>query len=279
MSDTPARTVVTIAGIDPSGGAGVLADVKTFSALGTYGTGVIAALTAQSTQGVTGFTAVDPAFVREQWTTLADDILPDAMKIGMLATVDVAAAVSDIIDDYRDRVRAAGRREAPVILDPVMVATSGDRLVTPETEQVIRELMRKASLVTPNLPEAATLLGEPTATAEGMRAQALALRDVGAERVLLKGGHLDGEESIDLYADGREVRMLRAPRIPTTNTHGTGCTLSSAVAALRATGADWGDAVEGAKRYLTSALRRADELHIGSGRGPVHHFWNQWEQQ
>ncbi|MEL4503585.1 bifunctional hydroxymethylpyrimidine kinase/phosphomethylpyrimidine kinase [Luteococcus sp. H138] len=266
--------VLSIAGVDPSGGAGVFADLKAFSALGGYGMGIITALTAQSTRGVTGFVATDPAFVRQQWDTLADDILPDAIKIGMLATAQVAEVVGEIIDDYRAR---GGEH---VVLDPVMVATSGDRLLDADAESAVRALVGKASLITPNLPEAAVLLGVDEVSDDArMAAQATALLELGAQRVMLKAGHLAGATSADVYADAHGVAELTAPRVATKNTHGTGCTLSSAIAALRPQRADWLEAVTDAKTWLTSALEHADELTVGHGHGPVHHFWDIWPEQ
>ena len=265
-------TALSIAGVDPSGGAGIFADVKTFSALGAYGMGIVTALTAQSTQGVTGFVATDPAFVKQQWTTLADDILPDAIKIGMLANAEVAQALGEVVDDYRDR---GGQH---VVLDPVMVATSGDRLLDADAEAAVLSLVPKASLITPNLPEAAVLLGIDEAQSDDeMPAQARALLDLGAERVLLKAGHLAGPESVDVYGDETGLVRLSAHRVSTSNTHGTGCTLSSAIAALRPRRDDWVTAVTDAKAWLTHALEHADALAVGQGHGPVHHFWDIWD--
>lgn len=267
-------TVLSIAGVDPSGGAGVFADLKTFSALGGYGMGVVSALTAQSTMGVTGVDPVGPDFVWQQWQTLADDILPDAIKIGMLGTPQVAEVVGRIIDDYRAR---GGEH---VVLDPVMVATSGDRLLDVDAEAAVRGLVAKASLITPNLPEAAVLLGvDEVRDAADMPAQATALLELGAQRVMLKAGHLAGATSVDIYADARGLSELSALRVATTNTHGTGCTLSSAIAALRPQRDDWLEAVTDAKAWLTRALEHADELHVGHGHGPVHHFWDLWPEQ
>lgn len=272
---TSVPKVLTIAGVDPSGGAGVFADVKAFSALGAYGMGIIAALTAQSTRGVTGFVAVEPEFVRQQWDTLVDDIVPEAIKIGMLANARVATSVGMILDDYRER----RGEDAHVVLDPVMVATSGDRLLDEDAEQAVRELVPRASLITPNLPEAAVLLGVETARdQEQMATQARALLAMGAQRVLIKAGHLAGPEATDLYADADGIVEVTAHRVATENTHGTGCTLSSAIAALRPRAEDWPTAVQEAKGYLTGALEHADELEVGQGHGPVHHFWNLWEK-
>lgn len=289
--------VLTIAGSDPSGGAGVQADLKTFSALGAYGCAVLTALTAQNTRGVTGVHPVPGAFVRAQLDTLLDDVAVDAIKIGMVADGEIAAAIADVL---------AGLRAAPtspvVVLDPVMVATSGDRLLAPAAENVVRRrLIPAADLITPNIDEAAALLGVDRATSTvEVRAQALALRKRGARRVLLKGGHLarpgtglpdgvpgdvvtDGLVDVLVDADGT-VYELAGPRIDTRNTHGTGCTLSSAIAALRPVSRDWVTAVRRARAYLTDALRHADDLQIGRvdaagravGHGPVHHFAAVW---
>ncbi len=271
---------LTIAGSDPSGGAGIQADLKTFSALGGYGCAVITALTAQNTAGVTGVFPIPAGFVTEQLDTLFADVGIDAVKIGMIADAEIAAAVAAALRRYRPAV---------VVLDPVMVATSGDRLLLPDAEGVLREqLLPLASIVTPNLDEAAALLGADRATdAQQARDQAIALLALGARRVLVKGGHLDKTQpAIDYLAlpDG-VVRELSAPRIDTRNTHGTGCTLSSAIAVLRPTAPDWLTAVTDAKKYLTDAIAAADQLVIGGtgtatadyeGHGPVHHFAGVW---
>ena len=261
--------VLTVAGVDPSGGAGVAADLKTFSALGAFGTLVVTALTAQNTRGVDGVHQLSGALVTQQLETLLADVRVDAVKIGMLGTADVTRAVADVVRRHR---------LPHVVLDPVMVAKSGDRLLAEEAVVALREeLLPVAHLVTPNLPEAADLLGVPEARdEEEMAAQLQQLGSLTAGGVLLKGGHLDGPDSVDLLAaDGRTVR-LSAPRVPTANTHGTGCTLSSAIAALRPVSADWEAAVRGAKDYLTAAIGAADQLDVGSGHGPVHHFHALW---
>ncbi|WP_067962931.1 bifunctional hydroxymethylpyrimidine kinase/phosphomethylpyrimidine kinase [Nocardiopsis trehalosi] len=262
--------ILSIAGSDPSGGAGVQADLKAFSALGGYGMTVITALTAQSTRGVTGVLEVPADFVAHQLDTLLADARVDAVKIGMLATADVVAAVVKALDTYRP---------PHVVLDPVMVAKSGDRLLAAEAVEAVRaELLPRADLVTPNLPEAADLLG--TAEADGldaMRRQADRLLELGARRVLLKGGHLGGPRSTDLLV-GRDgtAELFSAERVATRNTHGTGCTLSSAIAALRPRRDGFPAAVRDAKAYLTEALRHADLLDAGTGKGPVHHFHAWW---
>lgn len=265
----PPPVGLTIAGSDPSGGAGIQADLKTFSALGVYGTSVLTALTAQNTRTVTGVQLVPPAFVAEQLGTLAADIRIDAVKIGMLATADVA------------RVVAAFLREHPrelVVLDPVMVATSGDPLLTPDAVAALRELVPLVSLITPNLPEAAVLLQEEPATdLDGMRRQARRLHAAGAQRVLLKGGHLiGGRESVDVLVGPGQDEVLTAARIHTSTTHGTGCSLSSAIAALQARHRDWSVSVPAAKRWLTAAIAAGERLQVGHGRGPVHHFHQLW---
>ncbi|MFC4560733.1 bifunctional hydroxymethylpyrimidine kinase/phosphomethylpyrimidine kinase [Nocardiopsis mangrovi] len=264
------HNILSIAGSDPSGGAGVQADLKTFSALGGYGMTVITALTAQSTTGVAGVQEVPADFVALQLDTLLADARVDAVKIGMLATPEVIGAVAKAIDTHR---------LPHVVLDPVMVAKSGDRLLAAEAIDVVRsELLPRADLVTPNLPEAAALLGEDEAgDLDAMRAQAGRLLDLGARRVLLKGGHLGGDTSTDLLvAADAAPQVFTAERVATRNTHGTGCTLSSAIAALRPQRPGFDAAVRDAKTYLTAALRHADALDAGHGTGPVHHFHAWW---
>ena len=261
--------VLTIAGTDPSGGAGIQADLKTFSALGAYGMSVITALVAQTTTGVSSVHAPPPGFLADQLDTLLTDVPADAVKIGMLGDAEVIRVVADALDRYRPPY---------VVLDPVMVAKSGDRLLAAEAVAALRdELLPRVDLITPNLPEAADLLGEPEVkTEEEMRGQADRLRALGASRVLLKGGHLDGEASVDLLLTGTGATWLSAPRVATRNTHGTGCTLSSAIAALRPRYDGWPEPVRAAKEYLTAALNSADRLNVGHGRGPVHHFHAIW---
>ncbi len=271
--------VLTIAGSDPSGGAGIQADLKTFSALGGYGCAVITALTAQSTRGVAGVFPIPAGFVTDQLDILFADVRIDAVKIGMIAEAGIGLAVAAALRTYRPRF---------VVLDPVMVATSGDRLLSPDAEAVVREeLLPLSDLITPNLDEAAALLGiARAADDEQARRQAGALLGLGAKRALVKGGHLHGDAAIDFLADADGgLHELSAPRIATRNTHGTGCTLSSAIAVLRPGAPDWPAAVRGAKRYLTTALAAADRLVIGGtgtltgeyhGHGPVHHFAEIW---
>jgi len=262
---------LTIAGSDPSGGAGIQADLKTFSALGAYGTSVITALTAQNTTGVTGIQLIPAAFVTEQLQTLVADVRIDAIKIGMLATREVADAVADFLRAYPHDI---------VVLDPVMVATSGDRLLTKEAVEAIRRLLPLAGLVTPNVDEAADLLdAEPAIDVDGLLGHARAIVALGAGRVLVKGGHLAGQSAaIDVFVGDGVEEVFSAPRIDTTNTHGTGCTLSSAIAALRARDLSWVEATAAAKQWLTGAIAAADRLDIGHGHGPVHHFHQWWDQ-
>jgi len=260
---------VTIAGSDSSGGAGIQADLKTFSALGVYGASVIAALTAQNTKGVTGIHDVPPAFVTGQIDAVFSDLNVGAVKLGMLSNAAVIAAVADGL---------ARHKQSNVVLDPVMVATSGDRLLKPDAVDNLRKLLFPIALViTPKLPEAAALLDTGIATDEAaMRQQGEQLLTLGAKAVLIKGGHADGAESIDLLVEPGGVTRLSSPRFKTRNTHGTGCTLSSAIAAGIAKGMTLGDAAQVAKSYVTTAIAAADRLSIGSGHGPVHHFYRSW---
>ncbi|MCG6656563.1 bifunctional hydroxymethylpyrimidine kinase/phosphomethylpyrimidine kinase [Halomonas campisalis] len=260
---------LTIAGSDPSGGAGIQADLKTFSALGAYGTSVITALTAQNTRGVAGVHPVPADFIGTQLATLLDDVTIDAVKIGMVASREVA-----------ETIRAGLSRQRPrwIVLDPVMVAKSGDILVDDAGIAAVREvLVPLADLITPNLPEAAVLLGCPIPeTRADMQALAPALDALGAGAVLLKGGHLESESCPDLLIQGSETRWLEGERIATANLHGTGCTLSSAIAARLAQGDDLPTAVATAKRWLEAALDASVRLDVGQGHGPVHHFHAWW---
>lgn len=268
--------MLSVAGSDPSGGAGIQADLKTATALGVYGAAVLTSLTVQNTQGVTGIHPVSADFVADQLLAVLDDLDVAAIKIGMLATPEVAAAVAAVLRSHP--VRA-------IVLDPVMVATTGDRLVTPDVTAVIKgELLPLATLITPNLPEAGTLLGvDPPRTLDEMRAAASALHDLGCA-ALVKGGHLAETEpgkgpeagrprSVDLLADDAGTISYAADRVDTANTHGTGCTLSSAIAAELARGSELRSAIGTAKDYLTGALRSGSTLRIGSGSGPVDHLW------
>ncbi len=265
---------LTIAGSDPSGGAGIQADLKTFSALGAYGMSVLTALTVQNTHGVRGVHNVPPSFVADQIQALFDDTHIDAVKIGMLGSAQTVERVAGCLAEKRPPV---------IVVDPVMVAKSGHRLLDPDAVAAVRErLLPLASVITPNLPEAGDLLGEEEAVdVAGMRAAAEKLHGFGATSVLVKGGHLDAAEAIDVFYDGESFSELKAPRTATRNTHGTGCTLSSAIAALAPRAASLRAAVDGGKRYLTAALQQGDHLPLadtnGTGHGPVHHFHALWE--
>jgi hydroxymethylpyrimidine/phosphomethylpyrimidine kinase len=265
--DRPMTTPValTIAGSDSSGGAGIQADLKTFAALGVFGASAITALTAQNTRGVTGIHAVPAEFVTAQIDAVFADLEVGAVKIGMVAQ---AASI--------DAITAALSRWAPrhIVLDPVMVATSGDRLLAPEAIDALRKsLMPLASVITPNLPEAAALLDEPVAASETeIESQGRRLLALGCRAVLIKGGHGEGAESIDYLVDANTTIALAAPRVATSNTHGTGCSLSSAVAAGLARGEDLERAVRNAKTWISTAIAAADRFSVGHGHGPIHHF-------
>ncbi len=260
---------VTIAGSDSSGGAGIQADLKTFSALGVYGASVIAALTAQNTRGVTAIHDVPAEFITAQVDAVFSDLDVGAVKIGMLSQPGAIRAVADGLEKYE---------QDKVVLDPVMVAASGDRLLAPEAIEVLRSaLIPRALVLTPNLPEAAALLETTVAETEAqMQEQGEKLLALGARAVLVKGGHGSGPESVDLLVTQDSVARLAAERIATNNTHGTGCTLSSAIAAGLAKGLQLPEAVREAKAYLTAAIAAADKLAIGQGHGPVHHFHASW---
>jgi hydroxymethylpyrimidine/phosphomethylpyrimidine kinase len=256
---------LTIAGSDSSGGAGIQADLKTFAAFGVYGASVITALTAQNTQGVRGVHPVPPAFVTAQCDAVFDDLDVKAVKIGMVAQPATIEAIASVLSRWKPN---------HVVLDPVMVATSGDRLLSADAVTRLRDqLIPLASLITPNLPEAAALLGEPGAADEAaIASQGKRLLALGARAVLVKGGHGKGSESVDYLFTGDIVTAFPAPRIATENTHGTGCSLSSAIAAGLAKGEPLEMAVRNAKTWITAAIAAADSLGIGKGRGPIHHF-------
>ncbi|MEY8578194.1 bifunctional hydroxymethylpyrimidine kinase/phosphomethylpyrimidine kinase [Corynebacteriaceae bacterium 6-324] len=264
--------VLTIAGTDPTGGAGIQADLKAFTANGAYGMSVVTAVVAQNTRGVGSIVAMEPDFVAEQIAAVFEDVRVDAVKIGMVANADIADAITQSLDKYA---------RCPVVLDPVMVAKSGDHLLKQDDVDAIRErLVPRATLITPNLPEASVLLGRDVemGSLEEMRDSLDDLRALGSDWVLLKGGHLNGAESTDILTGGdagETTVELTAPRVDTINDHGTGCTLSAAIAALLPLHG-YEEAVRRAKDYLTQALRHADELDVGAGHGPVHHFHALW---
>ncbi|MDO5667090.1 MAG: bifunctional hydroxymethylpyrimidine kinase/phosphomethylpyrimidine kinase [Alcaligenaceae bacterium] len=268
------QRTLTIAGVDPSGGAGVLADIKTMSALGTYACGVIAALTAQSTQGVTGVMPVPPEFIRLQLKTLFADVQIDGIKLGMLGESPVIEAVAEELNAYK------GHRHC--ILDPVMVAKGGDHLLPQSSiPTLIEALIPQTTMITPNLLEAA-ILAEQSApeTIKQMYPLAEKLHKLfkqSDERwVLLKGGHLPNNELVDLLFNGDKMIELPNQRIDTKNTHGTGCTYSAAICALATRDNDIVRATQDAKEYLIKAIKASDNMGVGSGHGPLHHFHQWW---
>ncbi|ODR89671.1 bifunctional hydroxymethylpyrimidine kinase/phosphomethylpyrimidine kinase [Ensifer alkalisoli] len=263
-----APVALTIAGSDSGGGAGIQADLKTFSALGVYGASVVTAITAQNTRGVAAVEDVSAGMVAAQMEAVLSDLDVKAVKIGMVSRRETIAVIADGLRRY-------GRL---AVVDPVMVATSGDRLLHPGAiAALIEDLLPLALVATPNLAEAALLTGRPTAESEGeMVRQAEALLKTGARSVLVKGGHLPGGDATDFFLDGQTLLRLPASRIETHNDHGTGCTLSAAIAAGLASGLPLAEAVRAAKHYLHGAISAADDLKVGQGRGPVHHFHQWW---
>lgn len=264
---------VTIAGSDSSGGAGIQADLKTFAALKVYGASVITAVTAQNTLGVQGIHDVPADFIAAQIDSVFSDLDVGAVKIGMVSKPEVIEAIAAGLGRHAGRI--------PIILDPVMVATSGDRLISDEAVDALRHhLLPLADLVTPNLPEAATLIDAAPARSENDAvAQGRKLLSLGARAVLIKGGHAEGNESVDhlMSADGT-MRRFASGRIETRHTHGTGCTLSAAVAAGLARGLALTEAVAQAKRFVTASIAAADTVSVGRGHGPVHHFHALWHR-
>lgn len=255
------RVALSIAGSDPSGGAGIQADIKTFHQFGVYGMAAITALTAQNTVGVSGVHVVPPEFLRQQLEALAADLPPDAIKTGMLADAALATVSADC-------VAAFGWR--PLVVDPVMIATSGDRLLSIDAERVIRDrLLPLATLVTPNLDEASLLTGLEVRDEAQMERAGTVLLDLGAAAVLMKGGHLAGDAIVDLLITPDGTRRFSHERIGTTSTHGTGCTLSAAITAGLASGRPLEGAVEAALEYVVRAIGSAPKL--GAGHGPLNH--------
>jgi hydroxymethylpyrimidine/phosphomethylpyrimidine kinase len=256
---------LTIAGSDSSGGAGIQADLKTFAAFGVYGASVITALTAQNTTGVSAIHQLPQDFVTAQIDAVFSDLDVKAVKIGMVAQLATMDAIAAGLTRWSPR---------HIVLDPVMVATSGDRLLAADAVAALRtKLIPRASLITPNLPEAAALLDEPAAVSEAaIEGQGRRLLSMGCPAVLIKGGHGQGSESIDYLVTGNGVVALSAPRIATQNTHGTGCSLSSAIAAGLAKGEDLETAIRHAKAWVSAAIAAADRVSVGHGHGPIHHF-------
>ena len=261
---------LTIAGSDSGGGVGVQADLKTFSALGVYGASAITAVTAQNTLAVTDVHNIPAQTVWAQIKAVLDDLDVGAIKIGMLSTPEIIDTVADAIVDF----------DGPVVLDPVMVAKSGDSLLRDDAIDALRtRLIPMVSLITPNLPEAATLLGEAAAASPDAAArQGEALRARGAKAVLMKGGHAEGPDCVDQLVSDKPLLRLEAKRIETRSTHGTGCTLSAAIAAQLAKGDSLAQAVTRAHAYLQGAIAHAEQLQVGRGHGPVHHFHALWAE-
>ena len=258
------KRALTIAGSDSGGGAGIQADLKTFSALGVYGMSAITALTAQNTLGVQAVYELPALFVAQQIDSVVTDIGVDAVKTGMLANSEIIHTVAEKVKQYN---------LPNLVVDPVMRAKSGDPLIRPEAQEtLVKELFPLAMVVTPNLPEAEALVGFPVKTLDDMRRAAVTIHEMGPAYVVVKGGHLEGDISIDVLYNGERWWEFTAPHIKTRNTHGTGCSFASAIAAWLARGADVPEAVKRAKEYLTEALRYGAQLHIGGGHGPVHHF-------
>ncbi len=260
---------LSIAGSDSSGGAGIQADLKTFSALGVYGATAITAITAQNTQGVHNQFAIPPQMVYDQIVAVIEDISPSVVKIGMLSNVEVASAVADALEQY----------SIPVILDPVMVSSSGHRLLSAEAQEMIKQrLLPIAALITPNIPEMEALTSMPLTNVEQKLAAAQSLIGVGAQAILLKGGHGEGNTKMDILyqkrGNGINSAYFTSPTIVTKNTHGTGCTLSAAIAAFMARGLSLEEAVREAKGYITKAIRAGADISIGYGLGPVNHLFN-----
>lgn len=260
--------VLTIAGSDSGGGAGIQADLKTFSALGCYGMSVITALTAQNTVAVKAIQTIPPEFIQAQIEAVIEDIGVDAIKIGMLHSPDIIYIVTQALKKYHLK---------NIVLDPVMVAKSGDHLLKIESIAALKsELLPLASLITPNLPEASVLLNRPIETKEQMEDAAKDLIQLGSQSILIKGGHLTLQESSDFLLTQKSKTWFPQIRLETPNTHGTGCTFSSAIAAHLAKGHELEEAVSLAKKYLSAALEKGCQYQIGKGHGPVHHFHNWW---
>ncbi len=259
--------VLTIAGSDSGGGAGIQADIKAISATGSYACSVITALTAQNTQGVTGILPISAEFIEQQLDAVFTDLNVVAVKVGMLAEAGLIKAVVKKLQQYQPKF---------LVVDPVMVATSGDLLLQQSAIETLKtELLPLADVITPNLPEAATLLGQslPT-TGEEMNAMIEDLRGLDCKAVLLKGGHLENEStSTDLLITVNDVETFTVERVDTQNTHGTGCTLSSAIASFLAQTGSLSESVALGKNYISNAIAHADELNVGNGHGPVHHFY------
>ena len=258
------KTALTIAGSDSCGGAGIQADLKTFQALGVYGMSAVTAVTVQNTQKVFAVEEMPPQIVHDQIACIFDDITVDAVKIGMVSSVALIKAIARALNEIQ---------RPPIVLDPVMISKSGYALLNDDARQALTQyLFPLAEVVTPNIPEAEALVGAAISSEADMIAAAREICRLGARCVVVKGGHMKGDESVDIMFDGQNSRRLSGRRHATTNTHGTGCTFSSAIAAYRAKGLPFFDAASAAKTYIDGAI--ANALNIGKGHGPTHHFFN-----
>ncbi|MDQ0157477.1 bifunctional hydroxymethylpyrimidine kinase/phosphomethylpyrimidine kinase [Robertmurraya andreesenii] len=261
------KTALTIAGSDSGGGAGIQADLKAFAANGVFGMSVITAVTAQNTQEVRSVQNIDPAIIRDQIEAVFDDLPVDAVKIGMLSSADIVRTVAEALKKYSPEL---------VVLDPVMVSKGGHHLLEQDAIQALKEqIIPIASIVTPNIPEAEVLTGKRILTQEDMKEACITIKTLGCRTVLLKGGHFDGPPH-DLFFDGEEFHWIEGERIITKNTHGTGCTLSSAIAANLAKGASMLEAVKQAKQFITIAILHS--LSLGHGHGPTNHFYELYQK-
>jgi hydroxymethylpyrimidine/phosphomethylpyrimidine kinase len=261
---TSIKKAIAIAGSDCSGGAGIQADLKTFQSLGVYGMSVVTAVTVQNTQKVYAIQEMTPQIVHDQITCLFEDMTVDAVKIGMVSSIDLIHAVADAL---------ASVQLPTVVLDPVMISKSGYALLQEDARKtLVEKLFPMAHVVTPNIHEAEVLVGYAIGDQQKMETAAKQMVDMGAAKVVVKGGHMAEKAATDILYDGQSFRRLSSPRLATTNTHGTGCTFSSAITALLAKGYPFVDAVQKAKTYITGAIENA--LDIGRGYGPTHHFFD-----
>lgn len=261
------KTALTIAGSDSGGGAGIQADLKAFSAQGVFGMSVITAITAQNTTEVRSVQNIDLSIIKDQIEAVFDDIRVDAVKIGMLSSSETVKVVANTLEKYKPSI---------IVLDPVMVSKAGQHLLQEDAIQALKEtLISQVAIITPNIPEAEVLTGSQIRTEEEMKNACVQMKALGAKAVLLKGGHLNGDPN-DLYYDGRGFHWMYGKRIHTKNTHGTGCTLSSVIAANLAKGASPIEAIRIAKKYITTAITHS--LDLGNGHGPVHHFYELYER-
>lgn len=264
------KKALTIAGFDGSGGAGIQADIKTFSALGCYAMSVLTAIPIQNTQGVRSCYEIEIKAIEEQLKCIFDDIIPDAIKIGMLFNKNVIETVSKFLKK--------NAKDIPIVLDPVMVAKSGDRLLLEDAvESLKKDMIPIATVITPNIPETEDITGKRITIRENMEDAARDILNMGAKSVMLKGGHLDSSTSEDLFLSGEEISFLESDRINTKNNHGTGCTLSAAITSYLAQGYGLLKSCKMAKDYLYNAIDAAKEENIGKGHGPVNHFYYLWK--